>query len=210
MWREESRTVKALVTSLPLPAMCPFGINETHLPNDDFFFCLTAESVRTPALLQSVQCKYCQISEWSVPAVCDQWERGGNQPIITQQSFKNVLPKWFAWFFFCTSLFRKFSVTWPSPSFRLLPPHMWIRLSLCACHGLGVAVVVVCWTGCPHVSCRVHSAAPPSETLQTRLCFWFQPRPDETLKIFTWFLALWRFFCFFLEFKRSQFATVFQ
>lgn len=34
---EESRTVKALVTSLPLPALCPLALNETHLPNDGEF-----------------------------------------------------------------------------------------------------------------------------------------------------------------------------
>lgn len=64
------------------------------------------------------------------------------------------------------------------PSLRPPPslPAAWIRLSLCFCHGLSVAVAVVCWTGwtgCPHISCQVHRAAPPSETLQTCLCFWF-------------------------------------
>lgn len=104
-------------------------------------FCSAAESGRTPVLLHSVPCKYCHKSEWSVPAVCvgGQMGKGGNQPIITQQSFQNVLPKSFALFFFCTSLFRKFSVTWhslplPPPSSR---PPTWIRLSLCACRGCG-------------------------------------------------------------------------
>lgn len=40
-------------------------------------FCLTAQHLHSS--LESVQCKYCQISEWSVPAVCvgdRKWERG--------------------------------------------------------------------------------------------------------------------------------------
>lgn len=40
-------------------------------------FCLTAQHLRSS--LESVQCKYCHISEWSVPAVCvgdRKWERG--------------------------------------------------------------------------------------------------------------------------------------
>lgn len=40
-------------------------------------FCPTAQHLRSS--LESVQCKYCHISEWSVPAVCvgdRKWERG--------------------------------------------------------------------------------------------------------------------------------------
>lgn len=88
---------------------------------------------------------------------------------------------------FCQSRFsflllQKFAVTPPKPTHTHRPTHplppslppVWIRLSLCACHGL--AVVIVCWTGwtgCPHVSCQAHSTARPPETLQNCLCFWF-------------------------------------
>lgn len=106
--------------------------------------------------------------------------RGGNQPIITQQSFKNVLPK--SIFFsssaqVCRHAPQTHTHTPAHPPTHSLPPSLppvWIRLSLCACHGL--AVVIVCWTGwtgCPHVSCQAHSTARPPETLQNCLCFWF-------------------------------------
>lgn len=92
--------------------------------------------------------------------LCDQL---GNQPIITQQSFKNVLPKLLV---LSPSTHSLFAVTWPNPdltqshSLTSTPPpppltSLWIRLSLCARHG-------VCWTGCPHFSCcQVHRCSTP-------------------------------------------------
>ena len=103
-------------------------------------------------------------------------------------------------FFFSLLLVHKFAVTPPlhtlrstpslPPSLPLLVPPVWIRLSLCACHGL--AVVIVCWTGwtgCPHVSCQAHSTARPTRRRsRTVLCFWFtsqiktQQRTDNNNK----------------------------
>lgn len=102
-----------------------------------------------------------------------------------------------------------------TPPSLLPPPSLpaaWIRLSLCFCHGLSVAVAVVCWTGwtgCPHISCQVHRAAPPSETLQTCLCFWFFRDSAADWKYSPDFSSLKVLFFFFLfsEFRRSQFSN---
>lgn len=49
---EESRTVKALMTSLPLPAVCLLAVNEAHIKTMmRFLFVSLNESDRTPVLL---------------------------------------------------------------------------------------------------------------------------------------------------------------
>lgn len=131
--------------------------------------------------------------------------RGGNQPIITQQSFKNVLPKSFSLFFssfaqFCfVSLLSHDPPSPPPSSFPpSLPPGKDCPPALAT--ALGVAVVVVCWTGwtgwtgCPHVSYQVHTTATRdgpdlfvllvSVTSQIKQ---FRTRLSSGLKIFTWF-----------------------
>ncbi|KAG7494951.1 hypothetical protein JOB18_040754 [Solea senegalensis] len=117
---------------------------------------------------------------------------GGNQPIITQQSFKSSLPKLFPHCFSSSSA----QPCAPRPSTFI--PLSWMRLSLCCCHDLGVAVVVICWTGRPsrlHASCTAQTRR--QRCSQPFLCFLVSAtsqtkkknrmRLSYGLKVFTWF-----------------------
>lgn len=96
-----------------------------------FFFVLLNESDRTAELLRSVQCKYCHISENEVyllfvSVTGNGRGEGGNQPIITQRSFKNVLPKSFPRFFLLLHKFvwdlRHTPLSLPLPPAWIVPP----------------------------------------------------------------------------------------
>lgn len=84
-------------------------------------FCSTAESDRTPVLLQSVQCKYCHISEWSVPAVCV-GDRKRDRGAISQSSPSKALRMFCqSRFLFSFLLLYKFLESLPSHDPPFLP-----------------------------------------------------------------------------------------
>lgn len=132
---EESRTVQAPVKI----TSCCVSIDETHLPNDDAFpLCCVQLLNLTEQLCSCSQYNVNMYEMYLLSVLVTGNGRGGNQPFITQQSFKTVLPKLFSLFFsflffFCTSLFRQFAVTVP-PLLPCLLDKI-LPWPLCGCGG---------------------------------------------------------------------------
>lgn len=124
--------------------------------------------------------------------------RGGNQPIIAQWSFKNVLPKSFPHFFFCTSLLE---------NLRHMPPS-----SCLDCPSVLAIAAVWLWrssVGLVGLVALVSHVPPRHQRRSRPVCAGL----SSGLKIFTWFsvpfLFVFSLFCS-GEFRGSEFATVFQ
>lgn len=149
---------------------------------------------------------------------------GGNQPIITQRSFKSVLPKSFLSFLhlFCTNVCLDSSDPAPLPPNPAPPPQLWIRLSVWlwwSSVGLVELVGLVALTS----PARCTAQSRHQRRSSTCLCFSFQPhhrqKQTNTVKDETQhrtensspgFSFLKVYFCFLpLENLRAQFATVF-